>query len=511
MSDGFKPTDEQLAALDAYRTGDDLVIEAAAGSGKTSTLIMLAEAMPRRTGQYTAFNKGICTEVETVMPSNVRVNTAHSLAFRAVGHRFKHRLNGPRMRSFEIAQRLRMQPLAVAVEDRQKVLGSPFLASLTMKALTAFCQSADAEPNVKHVPYVAGIDMPDGNGRLTFANNNRLSKWLLPYVERAWQDAQDVHGHLPFKHEAYLKIFERSNPYLPVDVVFIDEAQDLSPVLLSIVEQQRHAQRVVVGDDNQTIYGFLGCENALQSPTFAGARRAMLSQSFRFGQTIADVANQVLDLLPTDMVIRGTPAVGSVVGPVADPDCVLTRTNATAVATLLRALEAGRKPHLVGGGEQVVAFCRGASDLQQNGTTQHPELACFDSWSEVVEYCQSDPSGDELALLVKLITEFGAQQIVAALDRMPRVQDADLVISTAHRSKGLAWPTVQLAGDFPGDLAKASDDELRLLYVAVTRARRELDVESVPGLEGPAAPAVDSLAGAQAGAPQGQGAEVLEA
>jgi len=42
----LQPTPEQEAILDAVRQGDNLVIEAGAGTGKTSTLKLIAEANP---------------------------------------------------------------------------------------------------------------------------------------------------------------------------------------------------------------------------------------------------------------------------------------------------------------------------------------------------------------------------------------------------------------------------------------------------------------------------------
>ncbi|WP_374692753.1 ATP-binding domain-containing protein [Burkholderia sp. SCN-KJ] len=60
---------------------------------------------------------------------------------------------------------------------------------------------------------------------------------------------------------------------------------------------------------------------------------------------------------------------------------------------------------------------------------------------------------------------------------------ADYVISTIHRSKGLEWKRVKVANDFrfkriDGCLT-LDDDEMRLLYVAVTRARHLLDVSDL--------------------------------
>ncbi|WP_309235183.1 ATP-binding domain-containing protein [Paraburkholderia youngii] len=59
----------------------------------------------------------------------------------------------------------------------------------------------------------------------------------------------------------------------------------------------------------------------------------------------------------------------------------------------------------------------------------------------------------------------------------------DYVISTVHRAKGLEWKRVKVVNDFlfkyvDGRLV-VEDDELRLLYVAFTRAQHVLDVSDL--------------------------------
>jgi superfamily I DNA/RNA helicase len=58
--------------------------------------------------------------------------------------------------------------------------------------------------------------------------------------------------------------------------------------------------------------------------------------------------------------------------------------------------------------------------------------------------------------------------------------EADVIVSTAHKSKGREWSTVRLAGDFaePLERGAGADGELRLLYVAATRARDVLDLRA---------------------------------
>ncbi len=471
MSD-FAPTTEQEQARGLFETGDSLALEAGAGTGKTSTLILLAEQATGRRGQYIAFNKAIVTEAGGKMPGHVACNTAHSLAFRAVGKHHAHRLRSSRrMRSIDIANRLGIRPIKLTTQDGQpKSLSESYLAGLTMRTLTRFCQSADLEPTEEHVPYIDGIDIPPGR----WENNRRVAKALMPFAAAAWRDAQDPSGTLPYKHDYYLKQWQLDGAKIGADFILFDEAQDANPVMVAVVAAQQHAQLVWVGDSQQQIYSFTGAVNALAS--VPAAARAFLTQSFRFGPAIADVANHVLDMLGAELRLTGTDSIASTVCPVPEPDAILTRTNAAAVRHVLGAKADGTSVHLVGGGSEVVTFAKGARDLMAGRRTDHPELACFDNWGEVRDYVAQDEQGSELRLMVSLVDEFGVDVILDALENMVREDAADLVVSTAHKAKGREWDSVQLGEDFPED---PTGEELRLLYVAVTRARRELDVSSV--------------------------------
>lgn len=75
-----------------------------------------------------------------------------------------------------------------------------------------------------------------------------------------------------------------------------------------------------------------------------------------------------------------------------------------------------------------------------------------------------------------------------------RMESAEIVLSTAHKAKGLEWPAVQLdedfikLGDIP-DLSKYSaaekrerlrpiEEELNIHYVAATRAQKKLQLNA---------------------------------
>jgi hypothetical protein len=486
---GHPPTSEQQTAIDFAVTGESLVIEALAGTGKTSTLEMVADALPRKNVQYVAFNKAIVTEAQGRMPGNVSCNTAHSLAMRAVGRAYSRRLNsGGRMRGDEIARRLSIQPFVCEVLGTRKILAAGFLGSLVLRAIDQFCMTADAHPNGEHVPIPPGLDEPrvveTPNGPKMVnqrgPNYRLLQRELEPALAKAWADIVNVNGQLPFKHGHYLKIYQLSKPDIYADVILYDEAQDANPCMLDIVNNQRNSQLIYVGDTYQQIYSWNGAVNALASAV-PDAPRAHLTESFRFGAGVALYANKALEWLGAKIELTGR-GPESFVGPLTDElcDAVLFRTNAKAVGTALRMLKAGVKPALVGGGDDIVRFAKAADQLKDGRRTDHPDLVCFSNWGEVQDYVGFDPNGSELRMLVDLIDEYGTDVIVDGLSQTVTERDADITLSTAHKAKGREWDRVKLAGDFPDpEKREISDEDVRLLYVSATRAKRMLDPTQV--------------------------------
>jgi superfamily I DNA/RNA helicase len=318
------------------------------------------------------------------------------------------------------------------------------------------------------------------DGHRTYSLNNEIAAFLVPYAKAAWKDISADRGELPFSYDHYLKMYQLSNPKIDAEFILFDEAQDANPVMQAIVAKQNHATIVWVGDSQQQIYSFTGAVNALEEiEKLEGTKTAFLTQSFRFGQAVADVANEVLSSLPkAQLRLKGFDQINSVVAEIKEPDVYLTRTNAAALEMLFAAQEAGRKVFLVGGGKEILSFMRAVQNLKAGKKVEHPDLACFETWQDVLEYVEHDDQGDELKLLVMMVERFGEARIMAALLNCSTEKDADLVISTAHKAKGREWNNVQLGPDFPDQL-KAGDEERRLLYVAVTRAKITLDITQV--------------------------------
>lgn len=168
-----------------------------------------------------------------------------------------------------------------------------------------------------------------------------------------------------------------------------------------------------------------------------------------------------------------------------DFNAILCRTNAGCVGAAMQQYAEGRKVALLisGGLDSLRSFADAADRLMNGQSVDHPELGAFKSWGEVVEYAKGD-EGADLAPWVRLIEEHGSQAIRDVCNNSlseKQAHLADVQVVTAHRSKGLEWDRVLIAGDFkpPKDGRPIRPEDLRLMYVAVTRARLFLDCRSI--------------------------------
>ncbi|MFI7011346.1 UvrD-helicase domain-containing protein [Streptomyces sp. NPDC050145] len=470
-------TEEQAAARDSFAAGNDLALVAGAGTGKTSTLVMMGAATRRR-GMYIAFNKPIALEAKARFGNNVHCSTSHGLAYRALGSRFKARLDATQhMPMWRTAQLLNIDR-DLAVGGRR--LKPTTLAHLVMEMVRHFCYSTEEQVAARHLGIVNGLDE---------AGQQYVAGVLLPRARWAWDDICSPNGTLPFKHDHYLKMWALTRPRLPTDYILLDEAQDTNPVLEEIFLAQ-NAQRVCVGDPSQQIYEWRHAKDIMSG--FPG-QRMELTQSFRFGPVIADVANHWLRAAASTMQLTGHAAEPSQLTQVDVPDAVLCRGNADALAEVLRFLDQDVPVALVGGGKPLLNIAKAAIDLKAGRRTSHHDLALFTSWGEVQEYAEQDSAAADLKAIVELVDTYGPQQIITTVQRMTDESQAQVVVSTVHKAKGREWNRVRIGAGFTppdDDTPRAVHPAAaRLIYVAVTRARHLLDITGIKRLQAHAASA----------------------
>ncbi|MBE4737637.1 UvrD-helicase domain-containing protein [Streptomyces caniscabiei] len=489
------PTDEQVQASDTFRAGHHLVLQAGAGTGKTTTLAMLAASTKRR-GRYLAFNKDIARVAADRFPRTVMCKTAHATAYAALGHRYAGRLNGPRQPAWKTGQALGItRPIRIGDHE----ISHKTLSHTVLRAVKRFCYSADRALAQQHVPHLRRLT--------TRAEHAQLVDEVLPFAAKAWADLHMFdQGEVRFEHDHYLKMWALTQPKIEADFLFLDEAQDTNPVLEHVFNAQRdHAQLVMVGDSAQAIYGWRGARDVM---TDFDAAALTLTRSFRFGPLLAEQANRWLELAQAPIRLTGSETIPTEVGDVANPDAVLCRTNIGAMAEVMRLLSEGSRVALARGGHTLASLALAARDLKEGRRTSHPELVLFASWGEVQDYATYDPAGGDLQPFVDLVDTHGPDAILAAVDELTDEDHADVTVSTAHKAKGREWATVRIGDDFPPpkdtDQQDAegrpipepvNDTDARLAYVAVTRARCRLDLGGLSWIDThPAASSATAIA-----------------
>lgn len=522
----MRPTDEQQAVIDAVHQGGNVVVQAAAGAGKTSTLRHACAGLTGPT-LYLVYNKKAKEDARKSFPKTVECRTIHSVAYRSMaralgGHgELNDRLWGERSRipSWVAAKNLNVTH-TLLIDDVK--LTPSMIMRIACTTVERFCQSADTDIDEHHIPHQRGIPglgdiarlkserdqhRAGGNHQLATEAHNlwetalytrkAFTDVVLPLARKVW-DRLCVPGgrSVRFVPDHYLKMWQLTAPVLGYATVMLDEAQDSNPVTASIVTSQ-HCQRVAIGDGFQQLYGWRGAVDALNS--WPADQCLFLTQSWRFGQTIADEANKWLRLMGTPLRVRGNPTLTSIVttGVGRTPDAVLCRTNGGVIAQLLGYLEANVPVAVEGGVKALQSFVRAANTLIQTGRCNHPDLDLFESWEQVQDYADTD-EGADLKVFTSLVDRYGCTTLARALDGTTRSDRARVTLSTAHKAKGAEWDTVRIHDDYQapelkdGKRPRPSRADSMLGYVAVTRARRNLDrtglawIDDIPA-SGPAA------------------------
>ena len=460
-------THEQDAILSGARNRASMAIEALAGTGKTTTLKMIAEAHGNLSGQYVAFNRAIVDDVRGKLPRNVAVNTAHSLACRAAGSHIRKRLDYPRIRSFELAKLLNLNPIQFTERGIDYEYSPEQVAQLSNLALKAFVNSADSTLTEKHGLHGVVDFIKTKSVRLEIAQQ------VLRIAQKLWTDITNVNGQLPMDHDYYLKMWQLSGPKINADYILFDEAQDADKVMLDIVQSQANAQQIFCGDGFQQIYEWRGAENVLRNVQVES--RMWLTQSFRFGPAIDAEANKLLAILDPKIQVEGLVA-GDVVSPLSNPDAVLCRTNAGMVQNAINFQASGLSVALGGNIKELISFYAGCRDLQEKGKSMHPELTSFANWQDLLLWVEMyKHEAGAIVPLVNLAKIHSPRFLMKTLYDCVPEYEADVYVSTVHKAKGREWDSVQIYKDFM-NVDDMDESEVRLAYVAVTRAKKHLDL-----------------------------------
>ncbi len=480
-------TPEQQVVINS---SGNLVINAVAGSGKTTTLIEYAKSRPPQSKiLYLAFNKTVKTEAvqkfKAAGLTNVKVETAHSLAFDHIIKFSKYQVVQG-YKSYELCDILNMQS-----GDRHT---DYIIASHVNKFISLFCNSKAAK--VQELNYKEEIT--DAKAK-TFVNNfysriEQHTRELLAKMDK---------GEIAVTHDFYLKKFQLSNPVLPYDYILFDEGQDASAAMLEVFLQQK-AVKIIVGDMHQQIYGWRYAINSLQQVDFPVYN---LSSSFRFDDEVALVANKILNWKKH---LKQPPAVKIIgAGQPAESNrtrATLGRTNLSLLLNAIAQWQHGEiKSIYFEGNINSYTFADEGASLYDvlnlyNGKPDKIKdklIGSMKTMKELEDYIEKTEDAS-LGMIVEVVKEFGNRLpgLISELkdNHTAAKEDAEMIFSTVHRCKGMEYDEVTLLKDFITEekllkyIAQAGGDamtekaksklaeEINILYVAATRAKNKLKI-----------------------------------
>jgi len=545
----FSPTEEQLAiAALAADTNESFIIDAKAGSGKTSTLGLLIEKHLKGTTILMAFNRAIADEckqkiggrLDFARSLDVAISTVHShglACFRKAGSR-------PQTNSGKVS--FLVKDILGGECDRDDDI---WRNTSKISSLVGYAKAAGFGLESIHEPFPAIADerawlhMFEHYGMEEDLQGKTTPEEICRYARIALAQSNRRLSMIDFDDMIYLPLL--LNMSIPQYVnVLIDEAQDINATRreLAFRSMAPGGRIIAVGDPNQAIYGFTGADAlSLQniSERIGHECRVMpLSICWRCDGKIIKEAQQIVPSIrvrpgaPDGSVQRipfidQTPRIGDQVevpvkvGPVsttmqgecvgapplrdlfteAKPgDAILCRLNKPNVATCLGFLRRGKRARIEGRdigkrleyhatrANEMYAFQSCEETLLSLEAYEEQQLAMMvsknkseatmayfqdevDACKLVLERCiESNPSANWAAFQKLLAELFGDD-----------VSNKDTItLASVHKSKGREWPRVFILGrsDYmPFPLAKKEwevEQEHNLIYVAITRAEREL-------------------------------------
>jgi F-box protein 18 (helicase) len=436
--------------------GEIILVQAFAGTGKTTVLSEFSKRNEHLRILYLAFNNELSVSAKNGtlgQLGNVTVSTIHSLAF---------------------------------IQDEFT------LKNLSVKRISSHLEISLQDSSI--IKYTLLHYFASSNKNITLSPKYDLASivienYFVSLSKKLWTDMKSK--LFPMCHDGYLKIFQLSKPSLSYDVIMLDEAQDSTPCILNIIHRQKRSVRIFVGDIHQQIYNFRGVCNPFD---VLSGTNLTLSTTFRFGAHLAHFTNEFLSNFKKETKHIETNVTNTFINRPIPPSkqyTIITRTNSN---LFVEAFELTPKfVHIVGSSinfDKEILIAHQIRNLFQNLPVTHPKLK--DLNVHTVTNWFTELGSFKWLTRIRLYKRYGESLIHRYHDlsfRFRSVAEADVIISTAHQSKGLEYDHVVLANDFISLISSETNkiftydtpsgiESYNILYVAMTRARKSLRLNS---------------------------------
>jgi DNA helicase II / ATP-dependent DNA helicase PcrA len=468
LLDKPSPTTEQIDILNAVDlTSDNIMIEAYAGCGKTSTLEMLASHLPRTAPiLYLVFGKKNAEEAVLRMPSYVIPKTFNSIGHSIWSTTISRNLRLNAKKTGDIYRAL----IDEAPRNQQSLLWASFSEVTQAVALAKAVGylPADTYPGIKPL-----IGQGQFHSLLDEEPDDLTSDLINEVLVRGIKQAFD--GLVDYNDQIYMPALFRGT-FPKYGTILVDEYQDLSPTNHAMLTKLASKARLIgVGDQHQNIYGFRGAKagGMTQAISTYSMTTLPLSTSFRCP---SEIVRHVHWHVPK---FRASRKGGSVRVPsrlhhadIMDGSTIVCRNNAPLLRSALELLGAGRSINLAGSdiGPRLIGIMKklGPSDLRQSAV-----FTAIAEW-ETTKLSRESKSAPDLANCMRVFAEHGT-----TLDLAIRyaehlfAQTGTILLSTIHKAKGLEWSNVIHLD--PWLVRKQPTDQNKNLdYVASTRSSDSL-------------------------------------
>jgi DNA helicase-2/ATP-dependent DNA helicase PcrA len=500
----MKFSEYQEAVFDWVVNGrGSCVVEAVAGSGKTTTIVHAAGLIPQsKRAVFLAFNKRVAEELKSRLPAHVEARTLNSLGNGIV---FRH------------AGRLALDPdkldrvvketitTVVGANNVQTMKYPLTIAMRRVRNLGLLPKEIDAEvwDQVK-AEIVYECDELDKEFLVSWNLDGRTFFDVLLDLVGATIHAMVAAPDIDFDDQIYLPIYHQWR-VKPFDFVFVDECQDLSPAnrkLLHLISDER-TRFCFVGDRRQAIYGFRGADNrSIQRiQEEFGTSTLPLSICYRCPK---DVVRMAQGLSPEiEWHDENDDGKVSVEAERFHPnlfeanDLIVCRLNAPIIKAALQ-LARARKRCVVLGRDFGRSLANLVKSFKCGDISEVPGAAGRWKTKKVKTLLDMGRDMDSTSVvsivdkheaLMHFLTEMNPISIAEYLGMIETLFSDDedgrsIVLSTVHKAKGKEFDRVfVLDAGYIGRFKKSrgDDQESNIMYVAVTRAKRELGFVDLSG------------------------------
>lgn len=472
----MNPTPEQNAiTLAAKSSSDNLLISALAGAAKTSTLVLIANALKSTPILCLSFNRRIATEMQERLPGNCESMTLNSLGHRVWGQALGKRLIVNTAKSYNI-----LKGLVDALPKREKE-----------EAYKSFADTLKMVETGRTYGYVPDSHYPNAARLLSDADFfASLDEEPSELQERLIRQAtlaslkQSFEGLIDFSDQILMPaLFPCSFPSYPL--VMVDEAQDLSELNHAILKKLVRKRLIAVGDECQSIYAFRGAHSEsmkVLEQTF-NMRKLILSMSFRCPVSVVEAARW----RAPHMQYPEWAKPGAVASPeqwsiedLPNTATILCRNNAPLFSMAIALLKAGRYPELVGNdiGKGLIKILK---SLGEPSLLREPLLGSIDLWKQdKLKKTRRRGFVEDQAACLTVFANQGATlgEAIAYAEHILSAK-GPITLMSIHKAKGLEWNDVFL---LDRDLIRLDYvQEQNLLYVGITRAKETLTFVTTEG------------------------------